>query len=117
MTRSELGAESDYGRPLPIALEELVQGWVEVAAGLPLDVEEQRTADGLAHLVGELAKNERPDLGLVQAAVGWFKLRLDMYADEFATSASCTPDQAGAVATGANVANLSQLIDKILTLA
>ena len=117
---SERGPESDYGRPLPSALEDLVLRWREVASHLPLDLEEQRTADALAYLVGELAKNERPDRDLVRATVGWFKSRWDMIFDELATTSGTATSKAVPHVTSAitaeRILGLSDLLDKVLTM-
>jgi hypothetical protein len=117
---SERGPESDYGRPLPSALEELVSRWREVATDLQLDLEEHRTADALAHLVDELAKNERPDRRLVRAAVCWFKGRLDMSSDEFALTSEASITNAVPHATSPivtqRILDLSALLDTVFTM-
>jgi hypothetical protein len=105
------------GRPgMPLgevsaAMESVATMWGLYSDDLDLDAEEQKVGDALADSMGQLATVEHPPKAVVREIAGWFKKRLDLYADEFAKAAGKTTGHIAGVGISAGLAAGAAHID------
>ena len=105
------------GRPrppageVPMAMESLASMWTLYSEGLDLSPEDRKVGDSLADTMGQLATVENPPMAVVREIAGWFKRRLDVFADEFAKAAGKTTGHLAGVGISAGLATGAAHVD------
>jgi len=69
------------------AMESVATMWDLSSEYLDLTTDDRKVGDALADALGQLATVEEPPPTIVREIAGWFKKRLDLFADEFAKAA------------------------------
>lgn len=100
----EAAQQTTIGIEIRVAMESLATLWDRDTDGLPLENDDRITGDALARMLSELAKTtEPPPYEVVHAAAGWFKSRVDIFADAFAKGFGKTLGTTGALAFAGGV--------------
>ncbi len=82
------------------AMESVATMWGLSSEYLELTTDDRKVGDALADALGQLATVESPPPAIVREIAGWFKRRLDLFADEFAKAAGKTGGHVAALAVG-----------------